>query len=154
MQLLICKKCSKRITIGSKTGLCRSCANKIVIKKRMANATQCDCGRKIAPYNKTGHCCHCNAGKSIKSTNLIYKSYRRIKAKNGNGNGDGNNKVIGMARCQFQYCGKEFTKTVGNRYFCSESCQNRAMESDDGWAYKNGYIEKYPRQRRVSNVQE
>lgn len=59
-EMLKCSDCGKPITEGSKTGRCRSCAQRRAIVRKLENSKRrCPCGRKIIAWNGSGLCSKC-----------------------------------------------------------------------------------------------
>lgn len=71
-----CSKCGAQITVSSKSGLCRSCGQKLANRKgKVKNCRSCN--KKISSRNSTGLCADCLRKRQRKYYNYAYGTTKK-----------------------------------------------------------------------------
>jgi len=121
---LTCKVCGKPIKGKGKTGLCRSCINKIGNIKTAKNRRCSICGAPIADWNKTGRCQKC------------------WHSKGGNTNVPGQPKRVKI-KCWNSHCNKMFYPKPGQhpKYSLCPACKaaKERMYSNGRWVHDTSF---------------
>ena len=128
----LCKKCGIQISNQSDSGYCRSCVNFVFGDRwRYSKGNKCkECGSRIANWNDRDICPRCNHRKD---------SYIRLQRIYGAIEPEPPKEILPKIQCRHKYCRKRFRPTNRFERYCSGECRGKALNSDAGWAYRNGF---------------